>query len=132
MTAFLALISSGWAVALASAWLIPTASGLVAGLVAGWFGGDWGLALIAAMTVGAALFAYRLLGRKAALAALAAGAALFAYRFGERKGAASQAAKEKADADRRATARERTIDEVRHLPDAELRRRARRWVRDDR
>ncbi|ABS68953.1 hypothetical protein Xaut_3727 [Xanthobacter versatilis] len=120
------------AAALASVWIIPAVSGLAAGIVAGCFGGDWGLALIAALTVGAAVLAYRLLGLKAALAALAAGAALFAYRFGERKGAASQSAKEKADADRRATARERTIDEVRNLPDAELRRRARRWVRDDR
>lgn len=125
MSAFITLV-------LASAWIIPAASALTAGIVAGWFGGDWGLAIIAALTVGAAVLAYRLLGLRGALAALAAGAALFAYRSGERRGATRQAAREKADADRRATARERTIDEVRNLPDAELRRRARRWVRDDR
>ncbi|MFG1371474.1 hypothetical protein V5F32_04790 [Xanthobacter oligotrophicus] len=125
-------MSALFAAALASAWIIPAASGLAAGFVAGLFGGDWGLALDVALIVGTAVLAYRLLGLKGALAALAAGAALFAYRSGERKGAATQAAKEKADADRRATARERTIDEVRNLPDAELRRRARRWVRDDR
>lgn len=126
------MLSALIASALASAWLIPAASALAAGIVAGWFGGDWWLAIIAALTVGAAVLAYRLFGLKGALAAFSAGAALFAFRSGERRGASRQAAKEKADADRRATARERTIDEVRNLPDAELRRRARRWVRDDR
>lgn len=116
---------------IASAWLIPAASGLVAGIVAIWFGGDWGLALIAAATVGAAVLAYRLLGLKGALAVLSAGAALFAYRSGERRGASAQAAKEKADADRRATTRERIQEDVRRAPDAELRRRAARWVRDE-
>lgn len=93
MSAFITLV-------LASAWIIPAASALTAGIVAGWFGGDWGLAIIAALTVGAAVLAYRLLGLRGALAALAAGAALFAYRSGERRGATRQAAKEKADADR--------------------------------
>ncbi|MFG1340945.1 hypothetical protein [Xanthobacter autotrophicus] len=117
--------------ALASAWIIPAASALTAGIVAGWFGGDWGLAIIAALTVGAAVLAYRFFGLKGALAALSAGAALFAYRSGERRGASRQAAKEKADADRRATARERIQEDVRRAPDAELRRRAARWVRDE-
>lgn len=125
------MLSALIASALASAWLVPAASGLAAGIVAGWFGGDWGLALIAALTVGAAVLAYRLLGLRGALAVLSAGAALFAYRSGERRGAAGQAAKEKADADRRATARERIQEEVRRAPDAELRRRAARWVRDE-
>ncbi|MFG1349108.1 hypothetical protein [Xanthobacter autotrophicus] len=86
--------------ALASAWVIPAATAALAGIVAGWFGGDWALALIAALTVGAAVLAYRRLGLKGALAVLSAGAAIFAYRSGERRGAAGQAAKEKADADR--------------------------------
>lgn len=85
---------------IASAWLIPAVSGIAAGLVAGWFGGDWILALIAAGTVAGAVLAYRLFGLKGALAALSAGVALFAYRSGERRGASAQAAKEKADADR--------------------------------
>lgn len=125
------MLTGLFAAALASAWIIPAASGLAAGIVAGWFGGDWGLALIAAGTVAGAVLAYRLAGIKGALAALAAGAALFAYRSGERKGAAAQAAKEKADADRRATARERIQEDVHRAPDAELRRRAARWVRDE-
>lgn len=131
MTAILAPLAGAWAAALASVWLIPAASGLAAGIVAGWFGGDWILALIAAGTVAGAVLAYRLLGLKGALAALSAGAALFAFRAGERHGAAIQSAREKADADRRATARERTQEDVRRAPDDELRRRAARWVRDE-
>lgn len=93
------MLTGLFAAALASAWLIPAASAL-AGIVAGWFGGDWRLAIIAALTVGAAVLAYRLFGLKGALAAFSAGAALFAFRSGERRGASRQAAKEKADADR--------------------------------
>lgn len=130
LTALLALISGGWAAALASAWLIPTASGLAAGIVGGWFGGDWGLALIAAGTAGAAVLAWRLVGWRAGLSVLAAGLTLFAFRAGERRGAAIQSAKEQANADRRATARERIHEDVRRAPDDELRRRAARWVRD--
>lgn len=116
---------------LASMWIIPAASALFAGILAGWFGNDLGLALIAATGAGAAVLAWRLLGWQAGLSVLAAAAALFAFRAGERRGATTQAAKEKADADRRATARERIHEDVRSAPDAELRRRAARWVRDE-
>lgn len=116
---------------LASVWLIPAASGLAAGIVAGWFGGDWGLAFIAAGAVAGAVFAWRLMGWRAGLSVLAAGLALIAFRAGERRGAAVQSAKEKADAERRATARERTQEDVRRASDDELRRRAARWVRDE-
>jgi hypothetical protein len=85
---------------LASVWIIPTASAVVAGIVAGWFGGDWGLALIAAAGVGASVLAWRLLGWQAGLSVLAAAAAMFAYRAGERRGSSVQIAKEKAHADR--------------------------------
>lgn len=116
---------------LASVWLIPAASGIAAGIVAGWFGGDWGLALIAAATVAGAVLAWRLMGWRAGLSVLAAGLTLFAFRAGERRGATIQSAREKADADRRAVARERTQEDVRRAPDDELRRRAARWVRDE-
>lgn len=119
------------AAALASMWIIPAASAAFAGIVAGWFGNDWGLALIAAAGAGAAVLAWRLLGWQAGLSVIAAAAALFAFRAGERRGATAQAAKEKADADRRAAARERTVEDVRRAPDDELRRRASRWVRDE-
>ena len=111
---------------------IPWQAWAVAGLiVGGWFGGDWGLALVAALTAGGVVFAWRLLGWRAGLSVLAAGLTLFAFRAGERRGAAIQSAKEQADADRRATARERTQEDVRRAPDDELRRRAARWVRDE-
>ena len=119
------------AAALASMWIIPAASAVFAGIVAGWFGGDWGLALIAAATVAGAVIAWRLLGWRAGLSVLAAGLTLFAFRSGERRGATIQSAKEKADAERRAVARERTQEDVRRAPDDELRRRAARWVRDE-
>lgn len=83
-----------------AALVIPALSGLAAGIVAGWFGGDWLLALIAAGTATAAVFAWRVFGLRGALSALAAGAALFAYHSGDRRGAARQIQKDKADADR--------------------------------
>ena len=85
---------------LASMWIIPAASAVFAGIVAGWFGNDWGLALIAATGVGAAVLAWRLIGWQAGASVIVAAAALFAFRAGERRGATVQAAKEKADADR--------------------------------
>lgn len=130
ITAILALVSTGWAVALASAWVLPAVAGL-AGLVIGWCGGDWLLALIAAATLAGFVAIWRTFGLKPALAALAAGALLFARRSGERAGATAQAAKEKADADRRAIARERVVNDVRQASDDDLRRRARRWMRND-
>jgi hypothetical protein len=39
------------AAALASMWIIPAASAVFAGIVSGWFGNDWSLAFIAAVTV---------------------------------------------------------------------------------
>ncbi|MGR7993806.1 hypothetical protein [Xanthobacter sp. ZOL 2024] len=99
ITAFLALLSGGWAAALASAWILPGMAGLL-GLVIGWCDGDWRLALIAAATLAGFVAVWRTFGLKPALAALAAGALVFARRSGERTGAATQAAKEKADADR--------------------------------
>jgi hypothetical protein len=108
------------AAALASMWIIPAASAVFAGIVAGWFG-----------AVAAAVLAWRLVGWRAGLSVLAAGLTLFAFRSGERRGATIQSAKEKADAERRAVARERTQEDVRRAPDDELRRRASRWVRDE-
>lgn len=99
ITALLALISTGWVAALASAWILPLVAG-VSGLVIGWCGGDWLMALIAAATLAGFVAVWRTFGLKPALAALAAGALIFARRSGERAGAATQAAKEKADADR--------------------------------
>lgn len=89
-----------WAAALASAWILPAAATVAGLIVGGWFGGDWGLALIAAVTLGAAVLAWRMLGWRAGLSVLTAGLTLFAFRAGERRGASSQIAKEKADANR--------------------------------
>lgn len=99
IAAFLALLSGGWAAALASVWILP-ATAAVAGLVIGWCGGDWLLALIAAGTLAGFVAILRAFGLKPALAALAAGALLFARRSGERAGANRQAAREQANADR--------------------------------
>lgn len=86
--------------ALSSLWIIPAASAGLGFLVALLFGGDWSLALIAAVTVGAAVLALRLFGLKAALGVLVVGALLFARRSGEKAGASIQIQKDKANADR--------------------------------
>ncbi|WP_296584883.1 hypothetical protein [Xanthobacter sp.] len=120
-----------WAAALALGWLLPAASALLGLIATKFLGGDWWLALVLAAGAAGFVFIWARFGLRVALAEAAAVAAYVLYYLGERHGAARQAAKEKADAVRRAVARERTIEEVRHLPDDELRRRARRWVRDD-
>ncbi|MCL8385665.1 hypothetical protein [Xanthobacter aminoxidans] len=127
----IAFLSGGWASALALGWLVPAAAGAVSFLATKFLGGDWWLAFVLAAGAAGFVFIWARFGLKAALAEAAAFAAYVLLYVGERRGAARQAAREKADADRRAVARERTIEEVRHLPDDELRRRARRWVRDD-
>lgn len=85
---------------LSSVWIIPAASALVAGLVTLLFGGDWSMALIALVTIGAAVLVLRLFGLKGALGVLLVGALLFARRSGEKAGASIQIAKDKANADR--------------------------------
>lgn len=85
---------------LASVWIIPAASAFLAGLVTLLFGGDWSMALIALVTVGASALVLRLFGLKAALGVLLVGALLFARRSGEKAGASIQIAKDKANADR--------------------------------
>lgn len=127
----IALLSGGWASALALGWLVPAAAAAVSFLATKFLGGDWWLALVLAAGAAGFVFIWARFGLRVALAEAAAVAAYVLYYLGERHGAARQAAKEKADAVRRAVARERTIEEVRNLPDDELRRRARRWVRDD-
>lgn len=98
IAAFFALPFVG--TALASLWIIPAASAGLGFLLALLFGGDWSLALIAAVTVGAAVLALRLFGLKAALGVLVVGALLFARRSGEKAGASIQIQKDKANADR--------------------------------
>jgi len=98
IAAFLALPFVG--TALASLWIIPAASAVLGGVVALLFGGDWSLALIAALTVGLAVLALRMFGLKAALGVLVVGALLFARRSGENAGASIQIQKDKANADR--------------------------------
>jgi hypothetical protein len=98
IAAFLALPFVG--TALASLWIIPAASAVLGGVVALLFGGDWSLALIAALTVGLAVLALRMFGLKAALGVLVVGALLFARRSGEKAGASIQIQKDKANADR--------------------------------
>lgn len=115
-----------------SIWLLPLVAGAATFVVATLFGGDWQLATIAALTLGTAVAVARLFGLRAALGVLAVGALVFADRRGVRRGQDLQKAKEKADADRRATERERTVEDVHAAPDDELRRRARRWVQPDR
>lgn len=131
MAAALAFISSGWAAALALGWAVPAGAAAVSFIAAKLLGGDWWLALVLAAGVAGFVFIWARFGLEAALAWAGGVAAYVLYYLGERRGAARQAAKEKADADRRATARERTIQDVRHLPDDDLRRRARRWVQRD-
>ena len=116
----------------ASLWLPPLLAGAATFVVTTLFGGDWKLATIAALTLGAAVAVARLFGLKVALGVLAVGALVFADRRGVRRGQDLQKAKEKTDADRRATERERTVENVHAAPDDELRRRARRWVQPDR
>jgi len=71
---------------LASLWIIPAASAAVS-FIAGWFfGGDWTMGLIAAVTVGAAVLAGRMLGWKAAAGILLTGAMVLARRSGENAG----------------------------------------------
>ncbi|MFG1255861.1 hypothetical protein V5F79_00950 [Xanthobacter flavus] len=130
MSAVLALIAGPWAWALATGWAIPAGAAAVSFIATKFLGGDWWLALVLAAGAAGFVFIWARFGLRVALAEAAAVAAYVLYYLGERHGAARQAAKEKADAVRRAVARERTIEEVRHLPDDELRRRARRWVRD--
>lgn len=98
LAAFLALPFVG--TALSSLWIIPAASAGLGFLVALLFGGDWSLALIAAVTVGAAVLVLRMFGLKAALGVLVVGALLFARRSGEKAGASIQIQKDKANADR--------------------------------
>lgn len=86
--------------AIASLWIIPAVSAVLGGVVTLLFGGDWSLALIAAVTVGLAVVALRLFGPKAALGVLVVGALLFARRSGEKAGASIQIQKDKANADR--------------------------------
>lgn len=131
MTALLTLLAGGWASALAFGWVIPAGAAAVFFLATKFLGGDWWLAFVLAAGAAGFVFVWARFGLRVALAEAAAVAAYVLYYLGERHGAARQAAKEKADAVRRAVARERTIEEVRHLPDDELRRRARRWVRND-
>lgn len=128
LTAALALLSGGWASALALGWLVPAGAAAVSFIATKFLGGDWWLALVLAAGAAGFVFAWAKFGLRVALAEAGAVAAYVLFYLGRRSGAAGQAAKEKADADRRAVARERTIEEVRQLPDAELRRRARRWV----
>ncbi|MFG1205551.1 hypothetical protein [Xanthobacter flavus] len=130
MSAILAFLAGPWAWALATGWAIPAGAAAVSFLATKLLGGDWWLASVLAAGAAGFVLIWARFGLKAALAEAAAVAAYVLFYLGERHGAARQAAKEKADAVRRAVARERTIEEVRHLPDDELRRRARRWVRD--
>lgn len=130
MTALLALFAGGWAWALAAGWIIPAWAAVVSFIATKFLGGDWWLAFVLAAGAAGFVFVWARFGLKAALAEGAAVAAYVLFYLGQRRGAARQAAKEKADADRRADARERIQESVRVAPDDELRRRARRWVRD--
>ena len=105
---------------LASLWAMPALAAAGGFLLAVVFGGDWGLALIVAATLGGAAFAFRLLGSRPALAVLGAGALLLADRWGFRRGAAHQMKKEKVDADRAvARAQRARSDADRRNADAE-------------
>lgn len=131
LSAITALLAGPWAWALAAGWAIPAGAAAVSFLATKLLGGDWWLALVLAAGAAGFVFIWARFGLRVALAEAAAVAAYVLYYLGERHGAARQAAREKADAVRRAVARERTIEEVRNLPSAELRRRARYWVRRD-
>lgn len=100
ITALLALLSSGWAWALALGWLVPAGAALAAGIVATVFGGDWWLALIVSIGIGGFVLIWIKWGLAPALAWLAAASAIFIDQRAAKRGAATQAAKEKADADR--------------------------------
>lgn len=128
MRTILAFFAGPWAWALAAGWVIPAGAAAVSFIATKFLGGDWWLAFVLAAGAAGFVFVWARFGLKAALAEAAAVAAYVLYYLGERHGAARQAAKEKADAVRRAVARERTIEEVRNLPSAELQRRARRWM----
>jgi len=130
VTALLTLLSGGWASALALGWLMPVGAAAISFIATKLCGGDWWLALVLAAGAAGFVFIWARFGLRVALAEAAAVAAYVLFYLGQRRGAATQAAKEKADADRRATARERIQEDVRSAPDAELRRRASRWVRD--
>lgn len=130
IAAALALLSGGWASALALGWLVPAGAALVSFIATKFLGGDWWLAFVLAVGAAGFVFVWARFGLRAALAWAGGIAAYVLFYLGERRGADRQAAKEKADADRRATARERIHEDVRSAPDAELRRRAARWVRD--
>lgn len=104
----IASILALWASAAASAWILPTAAAVAGLIVGGVFGGDWMLALIAAVSLGGFVLLWRMVGLKPALGALAAGALLIARRSGEKAGASIQIAKDKANADRAVDRAQRT------------------------
>lgn len=100
IAAALALLSSGWAWALALGWLLPAASAAIAAIATVAFGGDWWLALIAAGGIAGFVFIWVRVGLKPALIFLGAvGAVLIDQRAAER-GARKQQERDRANADR--------------------------------
>lgn len=124
------MIAAAFALVASLPWILPVIAAGVGALVTLVCGGDWWLATICAAGLAGFVLIWRLFGLKPALAWLLAVAAVLIDQRAAERGAARQAEKGKADAEKRAAARERVQDDVASLPDAELRRRARRWVSD--
>jgi hypothetical protein len=129
IAALIAQVGLAWVWALATGWVLPVVGGSAGAIILSLVGGDWWLAIIAGVGIAGFVFIWLRWGLKLALAWGAIAAAFFIDQNAARRGAARQSARERRDADKRAIAREKTVQDVLALPDAELRRRARRFVR---
>lgn len=101
-------------------YIAPILGGLASGVVVKLFGGDWELAVLAALGVGAVWAVWKAFGAKAAVTAAVAVATFFLSRASYKRGEAAQKAKGKADATEAAnkinSTRDRTV-----IPDERLR-----------
>lgn len=91
---------------------------------------SWWPSLIVLIGGALAVFITLRFGLRAGLLTGASVAALFIDQRARLQGAQSQKAKDKANAEKRAQARERIHEDVARADDDDLRRRAARWVRD--
>ncbi len=91
----------------------------------------WWPSLIVLVGGALAVFITLRFSLRAGLMTGASVAALFIDQRARQQGAASQKQKEQVNADKRADVRERIHEDAIQASDDDLRRRARRWVRDD-
>jgi len=100
MPALLVALAAPFLPLIATLWFIPAVTAGVSFLATWIFGGDLQMALIAAVTLGAAALVFRMFGLKAALGVLVTGALLLARRSGEKSGVAKRDAAVAKETDR--------------------------------